>query len=75
MVGRGICDKLPWCIFENFEKPEWNEGNFKIVKDHEGDLFQKLPEPNMSLLVNHTKPKKHFVLKLIYLTAGNYNYK
>ena len=37
--------------------PEWNEGNFKIFKNHEDDLSQKSPEPNTWLLVNHTKPK------------------
>ena len=31
-------------------------GNFKIFKNHEGDLFLKLPEPNMWLLFNHNKP-------------------
>ena len=35
---------------------EYNEGNFKIFKTREGDLSQILPEPNMCLLVNHTKP-------------------
>ena len=28
----------------------------KIFKNHEGDLSQKSPQPNMSLLANHTKP-------------------
>ena len=32
-------------------------GNFKIFKNHEGDLSQKSAEPNMWLLVNHTKTK------------------
>ena len=32
----------------------------------------KSPELNMRVLVNHTKTNKHFVLKLIFLTAGNY---
>ena len=31
---------------------------FKIFKNHEGDLSQKLPEPNIWLMVNH-------ILKLI----------
>ena len=59
MFGRVISDKLPESLFENFE-------SFKIFKKHKGDLSQKLPAPNMWLLVNYTKPKKHFVLKLIY---------
>ena len=37
MFGRAMCDKLP----------EKNEGNFKIFKNHEGDLSQKFPEPNV----------------------------
>ena len=28
----------------------------KIFKSNEGDFSQKSPEPNMRLLVNHTKP-------------------
>ena len=50
MLGRAEC------VFENFWKlSEGNEYNFKIFKVHEGDLFQKLPQQNMWLLVNHTK--------------------
>ena len=30
--------------------------SLKIFKNHERDLSQKSPEPNMLLLVNHTKP-------------------
>lgn len=41
MFGRNIWDKLPEFIFENFKK--------------EGDLSRKLLEPNIWLLVNHTK--------------------
>ena len=43
MFGRVVWDKLPDCIF-------------KILKNHEGDLSQKSPKPNMWLLVNHMKP-------------------
>ena len=32
----------------------WKFRNFKIFKNHEGDLSQKLHEPKMCLLVNHT---------------------
>ena len=42
----------------------------KIFKNHESNISQKLPEPNMWLLVNHTKPKRHFVLKLVYFNSG-----
>ena len=56
MFGRAIWDKMPECIFENFEY-------FKIFKNHKGDLSLKLPEPNMwlLLLVNHTKPELHWI--------------
>ena len=54
MFGRAIWDEFPECIFENFEIARVN---FKIFKNHEGDLFQKPPKPNMWLLVNHMKPK------------------
>ena len=30
---------------------------FKIFKNDEGDLSQKLPKPKMWVLVNHTKPR------------------
>ena len=43
MFGRAIWDKSP-------------EGNFKIFKNYDGDLSQEPPEPDMWLLVNHTKP-------------------
>ena len=55
MFGKAIWDKLPECIFENFENARVEEGNFKIVKKHEGDLSQESPKPNMCLLVNDTK--------------------
>ena len=51
MFGRAILDKLPECIFENFE-------NF------EGGLSHKSLETNMRLMVNYTK--KHFVSKLMF---------
>ena len=47
MFRREISDKLPECIFENFELAEYNEGNFRISKNGESDLSQKAPEPNM----------------------------
>ena len=54
MFGMMIWDKLPECIFKSSEISE--ECDFKIFKYHEGDLSEKLLEPNMWLLVNHTKP-------------------
>ena len=44
MFGREVWDKLRECIFENLEIAK---GNFKTLKNREGDLFQKLPKPNM----------------------------
>ena len=41
MFGRAIWDKLPECIFENAGVKR----NFKIFKNHEGNLSQKSPEP------------------------------
>ena len=40
----------PSAFLKSFEK------NFKRFKNHDGDLSQKSPEPNMWLLVNQTKP-------------------
>ena len=37
-----------------------SESNFKISKNHKGNLSKKLHEPNMWLLVNHTKPTNTF---------------
>ena len=42
-----IWNKMPKCIFENFETDRVKKGNFKNFKNHEGDLHQKLPEPNL----------------------------
>ena len=42
MFGRAIWDKLPEYIFENFEIARLNEDNFKLFKNHEGDLSQKI---------------------------------
>ena len=46
----------PSAFLKILKLAEWNEGNFKIFKNHGGDLSQKLPEPNMWLLINQTKP-------------------
>ena len=45
-------------------------GNFKTFKIHKSDLSQKSPKPSMWLLVNHTKTKNEFVLKLISFNSG-----
>ena len=58
MLGRAILNKLPECIFENFENARVKRGHFQVFQTHESDLSQKLPETNMCLLVNHTKPTK-----------------
>ena len=47
MFEGAIWDKLSKCIFEIYKLAEKNEGNFKIYKNHEGDLPQKLSEPNL----------------------------
>ena len=43
MFGWAIWDELPECNFEILKFC-----NFKTSKNHEGDLFQKLPEPNVT---------------------------
>ena len=47
MLGMAIWDKIPKCIFENFEiaRVIFKEGNFKIFKNQEGHLSQKSHEP------------------------------
>ena len=69
MFGKVIWDKLSKCVFENFEiaPVEWEQ--FQNYKNQAGGLSQKLPQPNMWLLVNYTKPTIHFVL--IYLIFNN----
>ena len=49
-----------------------NEGNFNIFRNHEGDLSQKSPNPNMWLLVNHSKASNTFYCNNFFLTVGNY---
>ena len=44
MFWKAIWDKLPECIFENFDTARVKRG---WVGDCEGDLFQKLSEPNV----------------------------
>ena len=51
IFGRTSWNKLLEPISKNFEFQF-----SKIFKYDEDDLAQKLPEPNMRLLVNHTKP-------------------
>ena len=58
MFGRANWDKLPECIFENFEIARVKQGQFPVFQNHEDDLSQKSPETNMLLLVNHAKPTK-----------------
>ena len=44
MFGRVIWDKVPECIFENFEITGVKQGNFKIFTNHEGDLSPNYPK-------------------------------
>ena len=72
MFGRAICDKLPKCIFENFE--------IARVKRRVISKFSKIPRviyprnlPNQTcLLFNHTKPTNTLYWNWNLLTAGNY---
>ena len=69
MFGRAIWDKLPEYIFAF---SSFYSTNFKIFKNHEGDLSSTVkdlfPEPNMWLLVNHTKPTN--TVQLISFNSG-----
>ena len=44
----------------------------KILKNHDVDSSPKLPEPNMWLVVNHTKSTNTLYWTKYLLTAGNY---
>ena len=59
-------------FFKILKVPEWNKDNSKFFTNHKGYLFQKSPETNMWLLVNHTKPTKTLYWNLYLLTAGSY---
>ena len=56
MFGRVIWDKLPECTFENVEIAWVKRRQFQNLQNREADLSLKSLEPNMWLLVNHTKP-------------------
>ena len=47
IFARAIWDKLPECIFVNFEITLVKRGQFQIFKNDEGDLCPKLLETNM----------------------------
>ena len=47
MFRKVVWYKLPKWIFENFEIARVKRGQFKIFKNHEGDLSHKTPEPNV----------------------------
>ena len=45
MFGKAIWDKLPECIFENFETARVNREQFQNFQNSRGRLIQKSPEP------------------------------
>ena len=55
MLGRAIWDKLPKCIFENFEIARVKRGQFQIFQKSRRLFIPKVAQ-NMRLLVNDTKP-------------------
>ena len=57
MFGRAIGMNCLSAFLKILKLPKWNKGNFKILKNNNGDLSQKSPKPNMFLLINHTNPK------------------
>ena len=46
----------PSAFLKVLKLAKWNEGNFKVFKNHEGHLFQK--SPDQTFLVNQIKSKK-----------------
>ena len=56
MLGRVIGDKLPECIFENFEIARVKRRQYQIFQKSTGWFIPISPDVNMWLLVNHTKP-------------------
>ena len=71
-LGRRLRINFPSSFLKMLKLSEKSESNFKIFKNHEGDLSQKLRKPNMWLLVNHTKPTNTFYWNWYILRAGNY---
>ena len=65
MFGRTIWDKLPECIFENFEI-----AHSETIAVSKFSKTTKVIYPKSTWLL--VKPKKQFLMKLIFLTAGNY---
>ena len=65
-VWKTIWDKLPEYIFQNFKIPQVKRG---LLLNKKGDLSQKLPEPNLWLLVNHAQPTN--IETKILLKPGN----
>ena len=59
-LGGRLGINFPSSFLKILKLSEKNESNFKLSKNHEGDLSKKLHEPNMWLLVNHTKPTNTF---------------
>ena len=55
-MGGGFGVNCPSVFLKIFKIVLVKLSDFKIFKNLEGDLSQKLPEPNICLLVNHTKP-------------------
>ena len=73
MLEKAIWDKLPECIFENFEIARViNDGHFKIFKNDKGVFSQKFSETNIWLLVNYTKPTNTLYWNWYLSRVGNY---
>ena len=66
MFGRAIWDKLPERIFENLEIVRVRRGQFQNFQNREGCLSQNYPEPNIWLLVNHTKNQLTLCIETIF---------
>ena len=71
MLVRTIRNKLPKCIFENYEIALVNRRQFQSFKNYTSYLSQRFLEPNMWLLVNHKKPTNTLYWNQYLLTADN----
>ena len=72
MFGRAIWDKLPECIYENFEIAWVKRGQFQNFQKSREWFILKIARWNMWLLVNNTKPTSTLYWNYYLLTASNF---
>ena len=75
MFGKAILDKMPECIFENFEIFRAKRGQFQNFQKSRGWFIPKIVQ-TMDAQTKHVitdlshQTNKHFVLKLISFNSG-----